>query len=76
MTARGSKRRIGRAPRFPATGNRPVVAMSLMCGLVLATSVYLRLSDIGPPARIGLLVASLAMVAMMLRLVSRQEREP
>lgn len=58
--------------RSTAPLGRPLVfAMSLACAVLVGAAMYLRLSEGAPLARVGLLVASPAMLAMMLRLVGR-----
>lgn len=48
-----------------------ILLMALLCGLTLAAVLYLRLQDTDGLARVGVLVASAAMAAMMVVVVGR-----
>ena len=51
--------------------NLTLFAMSLACAVLLGSALYLRLNGAGVIARVGILVAALAMAVMMVRLVAR-----
>ena len=51
--------------------NLTLFGMSVACALLLGGVLYLRLNAIGGLARVGLLVASLAMAVLMVRLAGR-----
>ena len=56
------------------TRNLTLLAMSLVCALLLAALLYMRLEEIGGLARAAILAASVAMAVMMVRVPGRLGR--